>query len=410
MSYLFLISLIIFILNTSFVLSQEPISLRKELPEERLTVPGIIKYYGYTCEIHKVITEDGYILEMHRIPFGRNFNETEQKKPRKVVFAQHGLLSSSFDWVSNLPHQSLAFLLADAGFDVWMGNMRGNLYSKDHERLSRISDAYWDFTWDKMSSIDLPAMINKALEVSGQSKLYYVGHSQGTLIMFAQLSNNNREFVDKISRFYALAPVATIKYIKGLIDISGKLFGIQMEILNRHFGSNEFLPSNFITQQIARTLCGANWQKPSCKNIMFLIGGTDSKQMNQTRVTVYTTHAPAGTSTRNIAHWAQMHHSGLMQKFNYGSRRANQKHYGQNTPPIYNLTNIADIPIYLYYSEADWLATKKDVEETILQQIPQENIKLANELPNFNHLDFIWGQDAAEEIYGKIIKEISEED
>ncbi|CAK5091719.1 unnamed protein product [Meloidogyne enterolobii] len=99
MSYLFLISLIIFILNTSFVLSQEPISLRKELPEERLTVPGIIKYYGYTCEIHKVITEDGYILEMHRIPFGRNFNETEQKKPRKVVFAQHGLLSSSFDWV-----------------------------------------------------------------------------------------------------------------------------------------------------------------------------------------------------------------------------------------------------------------------------------------------------------------------
>nr|CAD2202058.1 unnamed protein product [Meloidogyne enterolobii] len=180
-----------------------------------------------------------------------------------------------------------------------------------------------------MSSIDLPAMINKALEVSGQSKLYYVGHSQGTLIMFAQLSNNNREFVDKISRFYALAPVATIKYIKGLIDISGKLFGIQLEILNRHFGSNEFLPSNFVTQQIARTLCGANWQKPNCKNIMFLIGGTDSKQMNQTRVTVYSTHAPAGTSTRNIAHWAQMHHSGLMQKFNYGSKRANQKHYGQ---------------------------------------------------------------------------------
>nr|CAD2209511.1 unnamed protein product [Meloidogyne enterolobii] len=104
-------------------------------------------------------------------------------------------------------------------------------------------------------------MINKALEVSGQSKLYYVGHSQGTLIMFAQLSNNNREFVDKISRFYALAPVATIKYIKGLIDISGKLFGIQLEILNRHFGSNEFLPSNFVTQQIARTLCGAKLAK-----------------------------------------------------------------------------------------------------------------------------------------------------
>jgi len=28
---------------------------------------------------------------------------------------------------------------------------------------------------------------------------------------------------------------------------------------------------------------------------------------------------------------AQMHRSGLMQKFNYGSRRKNQEHYGQVT-------------------------------------------------------------------------------
>uniref|UniRef100_A0A1I8C115 Uncharacterized protein n=1 Tax=Meloidogyne hapla TaxID=6305 RepID=A0A1I8C115_MELHA len=180
-----------------------------------------------------------------------------------------------------------------------------------------------------------------------------------------------------------------------------------LDVLNRLFGSNEFLPSNPLTQEFARVICGKDWQKPTCLNIMFLIGGTDSRQLNETRVTVFTTHAPAGTSTRNIAHWSQMHNSGLLRKFNYG-RRGNNKHYGQNTPPIYNLTNISNVPIYLYYSEADWLATKKDVEETILQQIPKENIKRAKDLPNFNHLDFIWSQNAAEEIYNEIIKEMIE--
>jgi lysosomal acid lipase/cholesteryl ester hydrolase len=35
-------------------------------------------------------------------------------------------------------------------------------------------------SWDEMGTYDLPAMLNKALEVSGQQRLFYIGHSMGT--------------------------------------------------------------------------------------------------------------------------------------------------------------------------------------------------------------------------------------
>ncbi|KAL0110383.1 hypothetical protein PUN28_013789 [Cardiocondyla obscurior] len=57
----------------------------------------------------------------------------------------HGLLCSSACWVVAGPGKDLAFILADEGYDVWLGNARGNMYSRKHYLPDIKKELYWDF-------------------------------------------------------------------------------------------------------------------------------------------------------------------------------------------------------------------------------------------------------------------------
>src|SRR5688572_3982294 len=39
--------------------------------DAHLTVPQILRKYGYPVEVHDITTADGYILQAHRIPYGK---------------------------------------------------------------------------------------------------------------------------------------------------------------------------------------------------------------------------------------------------------------------------------------------------------------------------------------------------
>lgn len=120
---------------------------------------------GYPVEEHAVRTSDDYILKMYRIPGGRNGKKINPYFPPVVLV--HGMMTSSRDFLLMGPDKSLGigssideyyekigsnfqivsgFILADAGYDVWMPNMRFNQYASHVTKL-KSDPSYWDFEW-----------------------------------------------------------------------------------------------------------------------------------------------------------------------------------------------------------------------------------------------------------------------
>jgi len=106
--------------------------------------PEIAQYLHYPCETHNITTEDGYINTFFRI----QAKNTQMQSGLQPIYLQHGLLDSGDDWVINDENLAPGLLIANAGYDVWIGNSRGNRYSQAHVNGSiNPNSSYWDFSW-----------------------------------------------------------------------------------------------------------------------------------------------------------------------------------------------------------------------------------------------------------------------
>ncbi|KAJ9577879.1 hypothetical protein L9F63_025261, partial [Diploptera punctata] len=231
--------------------------------------PDLIEKYGYPVEIHTV-ESDGYILTLHRIPKGRK----EHKQERPPVIIHHALLCSSFDWVVLGPDKSLAFILADQGYDVWLANSRGNTYSRKHVSLDPSDSAFWKFSWHEMGKRDVPAEIDYILAITGYKKLFYIGHSMGTTMFFVMMSERP-EYNSKIQVMIGLAPA--VKFARNKSRISYMMEYVAESIVEgllNLIGYQEFLPQTSMLNPLSRIMCRETaFTQRFCISFMELITG-----------------------------------------------------------------------------------------------------------------------------------------
>lgn len=361
--------------------------------DSHLDIIQIANKYGYSIDEHQVLTQDGYILTLFRIP-----------NDGPVVFLMHGLLGSADDYVIAGPEGGLAYLLSKEGYDVWMGNARGNKHSRRHRNLRPNDAAFWDFSWHEIGVYDLPAMIDYALNITNEPALKYIGHSQGTTTFFV-MASEKPEYNSKVALMVALSPVAFMSNVRSpvvMILAPGTPF---IHSIARSVGLYEFLPDNVFMRTLKVLMCGNGpLTEIFCSNILFLMTGFDFGQLNVTNLPVIYGHTPCGASAKQFAHYGQGIVSGEFKKFDYGPTE-NLKRYGAEVPSSYNLQNVV-APVSLFYSDSDWLAHPIDVDI------------LYNELGNaidiykvpydqFNHLDFIWAKDFKTLIYRRLRKLLS---
>lgn len=367
----------------------------------------IVTPLKYPFAAYSTTTDDGYILKVFRV----QAKNSQIQNGRPVVFLQHGIIDSADDWVINGEANSLGLVLANAGYDVWLGNSRGNKYSRLHTKISPDNKQFWDFSFQEMGRFDVQAQIDLALQITGQPRLTFVGHSQGTSQMFAALTDSaTAAFVNaKVKKFIALAPIVYMTHQKSmLISLMGSI--PLLEQTADLFGIHEWLPG-----ACSQTSAQSSFQAAVCKvNPLFCNFGLSLFDQNPKyddlkKLPVYLRHMPSGTSLRTLTHYKQFMHqpdkkAPRFQKYNFGESE-NLRRYGQKTAPEYNL-DLIKIPIRTFSGLNDCLGDPTDI--AILHSHLQQRGKdlKTYQYNDCGHMTFMWAIEASR-IFRDVLSEIA---
>lgn len=362
--------------------------MSRPLPVQSLCAQ-LIQPSGYPCSEHAVQTKDGYLLALQRVS-SPTVNLGSQPGP--PVLLLHGLFMAGDAWFLDNTEQSLGFILADHGFDVWVGNVRGTRWSHGHVTLSEKNKEFWDWSWQELALYDLAEMIHYIYTMTN-TKTFVVGHSQGTIMALAAFTQP--EIVEMVEAAALLCPISYLEHVSAQFVL--RMVNMHLDQMILAMGIHQLNFRSNVGVYLLNSVCEGHFD---CNDLLSSITG-ENCCFNNSRIDYYLGYEPHPSSSKNLHHLFQMIRAGTFAKYDYGIWR-NLKHYGQVNPPRFDLNSIPkSLPIWMGYGGSDALADLTDFNHT-LTELPSEPELLY--LEDYGHIDFLLSVNAKEDVYDNMIR------
>ncbi|KAF2294619.1 hypothetical protein GH714_013782 [Hevea brasiliensis] len=294
-------------------------------------------------------------------------------------------------WFLDSPEQSLGYILADQGFDVWVGNVRGTFWSYGHVSLSEKEKEFWDWSWQELALYDLSEMIHHIYSKTN-SKTFVVGHSQGTIMSLAALTQPN---IVEMVEAALLCPISYLEHISAPLVL--RMVGLHLDQMVLAIGIHELNFRSKVLINLLDSICDGHVE---CDDFLTSMTGQNCC-LNNSRVDKFLEYEPHPSSAKNLRHLFQMIRQGTFSQYDYGIFK-NLKLYGRVKPPAFDLTQIPkSLPLWMGYGGYDALADVTDVKHTLKELQTKPELLY---LENYGHLDFLMSVHGREDVFNHMIR------
>ncbi|XP_077245163.1 uncharacterized protein LOC143885079 isoform X2 [Tasmannia lanceolata] len=374
-------------------------NFHQSLNTDARTCRDVITELGYPYEAIHVVTSDGYVLLLERIP---------RHDAQKVVYLQHGILDSSMGWVSNGVVGSPAFAAFDQGYDVFLGNLRG-LISREHVDKNISSRKYWKYSINEHGTQDIPAMIDKIHQLkmselkSSQPdsddetndqpyKLCAISHSLGGAVMLMYIITQQiEEKPHRLSRLILLSPAGFHEDSNIAFSLVQHLVLVLAPIL-APFVPALYIPTRFfrmLLNKLARDFQNYPALGGLVQTLMsYVVGGDSSNWVGVIGMSHYNMNDMPGVSLYVVHHLAQMKRARKFIMYDFGNKAANIAAYGSASPlDLAEYYGLINVPVDLVGGRKDKVIPPSMVRKHY-KLMKNEGVEVSYNEFEYAHLDF----------------------